>query len=203
MADRAIDGVSKNPPGAIKAVVKYVDWLVLERDFLINPDHGSPIQWLREVLKWPEKRIYNGNTLRRVGGWGKKRVETQSRITESAIAEILAIQRQRIPELHKAKLNLVANIIADIGSWRGMNAADKGLCYQILKVELGEPTNPKDIKPPTAKDPVEALLEEYGLMENGVIIDDDPSDDAKLIGRPDSAEAAKPDSSAPAEIPPA
>ena len=83
-----------------------------------------------------------------------------------------------------------------------MNMMDKKLCYEILKVELREPTNVKDLPPADARDPVEALLEEYGLMQDGeIIIDDDPATDHLALSSADSAEATEADSETPVEVP--
>lgn len=81
-----------------------------------------------------------------------------------------------------------------------MNMMDKKLCYEILKVELREPTNVKDLPPPDARDPVEVLLEEFGLMKNGEIIDDDASEDSRLVSGPDSPQPATADSGTSAEV---
>jgi len=89
-----------------------------------------------------------------------------------------------------------------VGRWDRLNGYDKKLCYEILKVELREPTNVKDLTPAGAKDPVEALLEEYGLMQDGeIIIHDNPESDKELIGGADSGVAPGTDSPTPVEVP--
>lgn len=200
-SSKAVDGVSTNPAHAITSVVRYTDWEVLEREFMMNLDYPNVNTWLREVKGWLPNKIRSGRTIKMIKGWSAKRAQMQQTLTDVALNELLAEERRRIPELRKAKMNLVARIITDIGRWDRLSSTDKQLCYQILKVELGEPTNPNNIKPQATRDPVEALLEEYGLMKNGQIIDDKPSEDSRLIGSNDSGESTTADSSTPAEVP--
>lgn len=106
-----------------------------------------------------------------------------------------------MPTLRRAKALLIANIVKDVGRWDRLNMMDKKLCYEILKVELREPTNVKDLPPDASRDPVEALLEEFGLIKDGeVIIDDEPESDPELISGADSQKAATADSKASAEV---
>lgn len=198
---KAIDGISKNPDHAAKALVPYTDWEALKRAFILNETHTMVGTWLQQVVGFSASRVRTGHTRDKVHGWGKLRAKIQAQITQAAIEEALEIERQTIPTLRRAKAQLIAGILKDVGRWDRLNVADKQLCYSILKVELREPTNVKDLPPADARDPVEALLEEYGLMEDGEIIDDDPSEDSRLISGVDSTEAPKADSSTPAEIP--
>ncbi|MFA5999203.1 MAG: hypothetical protein WC747_04260 [Candidatus Babeliales bacterium] len=137
-----------------------------------------------------------------MAGWGKKREAFQEQITQAKIEEALHLERKNVPTLRLAKAQLIANIVKDVGRWDRLNMMDKKLCYEILKVELREPTNVKDLPPAGAKDPVEALLEEFGLMADGeIIIDDEPSTDSLALSTADSTEAAGADSQTPVEVP--
>lgn len=198
----AIDGISKNPEHAITAIVPYTDWAALERAFILNETHTKVQTWLNEVLGWKATKIRSGRTNEMTKGWSKKRDAFQQQITQNAIEEALRLERKNVPTLRMAKAQLIANIVKDVGRWDRLNMMDKKLCYEILKVELREPTNVKDLPPAGAKDPVEALLEEFGLMEDGeIIIDDEPSTDHLAISSADSPEAAKTDSETPVEVP--
>ncbi len=197
----ATDGISSNPAHAISALVPYTDWEALHRAFLLNDTYPMVGTWLQEVMGWETKRILNGNTRKKVKGWKAERARIESKKTQAAIDKALEIERKNVPTLRAAKAQLIANIVKDIGRWDRLSMMDKKLCYEILKVELREPTNVKDLPPPDARDPVEALLEEYGLMRDGVIIDDDPTEDSRLISGPDSAEPATADSSTSTEVP--
>lgn len=196
----ATDGISVNPTHAIQTLVPYTDWEALRRAFIMNQTHPHVATWLQQIVGWDEKRIRSGHTLKKVSGWGKQRAKIQQQITQAAIEEALDLERKNVPTLRAAKAQLIANIVKDVGRWDRLNMMDKKLCYEILKVELREPTNVKDLPPPDARDPVEVLLEEYGLMKDGEIIDDDPSEDSRLISRADSAQAAEADSTPPAQI---
>lgn len=196
----ATDGISKNPSHASQSLVKYTDWEQLRRAFMIQEVYTMVGPWLQEVMGWNLNRIRSGHTRRMVDGWGKQRAKLQAKKTELAIKQALEVERQAIPELRRAKAELIKGIIKDVKRWDRLNTMDKKLCYEILKVELREPTNVKDLPAATAKDPIEALLEEFGLMEDGEIIDDDPTEDSRLISRGDSAEAEEADSSTPAEV---
>jgi hypothetical protein len=196
----ATDGISRNPEHAITTVTVYTDWEQLRRAFMIQETHTMIGTWLQQVMGWDIKRIRSGHTRRMVNGWGKDRAKLQAKKTQIAIEKALEIERQNIPTLRAAKAQLIANIVKDVGRWDRLNMMDKKLCYEILKVELREPTNVKDLPPPDARDPVEALLEEYGLMKDGVIIDDSPEEDSRLISRADSPETTEADSSTSVEV---
>ena len=198
----ATDGISRNPEHAITAIVPYTDWAALERAFILNPTYTKVQTWLNEALGWPPKKIRSGHTMTKVSGWGKKREAFQEQITQTKIQEALHLERKNVPTLRMAKAQLIANIVKDVGRWDRLNMMDKKLCYEILKVELREPTNVKDLPPAGAKDPVEALLEEYGLMADGeIIIDDEPSTDSLALSTADSSEAASTDSKTSVEVP--
>lgn len=196
----AIDGVSNNPEHATQNLVKYIDWAALKREFLLNDQYSMVGTWLQEVKGWPVKKITMGRTRQKVKGWGTERAQIEHKKTEAAIERALELERKSVPTLRQAKAELIKNIIKDVGRWDRLNAYDKKLCYEIMKVELREPTNVKDMQPAGAKDPVEALLEEYGLMAEGEIIDDEPDSDQQLVSGADSTETAKTDSSTPAEV---
>lgn len=196
----ATDGISKNPTHATQSLVKYTDWEQLRRAFMIQETHTMVGPWLQEVMGWKLNRIRSGHTRKMVDGWGKQRAKLQAKKTQIAIEHALEVERQAIPELRRAKAELIRGILKDVKRWDRLNVMDKKLCYEILKVELREPTNVKDLPPAESKDPVEALLEEYGLMKDGEIIDDDPAEDSRLISRGDSAETAEADSGTPAEV---
>lgn len=198
----AIDGISKNPEHAITSLTVYTDWKALERAFILNTTHTKVQTWLNEVLGWKPTKIRSGRTNEMTKGWSKKRDAFQQQITQNAIEEALRLERKNVPTLRAAKAQLIANIVKDVGRWDRLNMMDKKLCYEILKVELREPTNVKDLPPADARDPVEALLEEYGLMQDGeIIIDDDPATDHLALSSADSAEAAEADSETPVEVP--
>ena len=201
-SSRATDGISKNPEHAITALVPYTDWRALERAFIMNETHTKVATWLNEVLGWKASRIRSGRTGEMTKGWWKKREAFQLQITQNAIEEALRLERKNVPTLRAAKAQLIANIVKDVGRWDRLNMMDKKLCYEILKVELREPTNVKDLPPADARDPVEALLEEYGLMQDGeIIIDDDPATDHLALSSADSAEAAEANSETSVEVP--
>lgn len=200
MSKKALDGMSNNPAYATTAITKYIDWQTLKREFLIQTEYSSPQQWLHSVKGWNPKKIKSGNTLEKITGWGNERATIQQRMTDAAIEKALELERKRVPELRAAKAQLIANIIKDVGRWDRLNAYDKKLCYEIMKVELREPTNVKDLPPAGARDPVEALLEEYGLMLDGEIIDDEPDSDKQLVSGADSTKTAKADSRTSAEV---
>ena len=199
---KAVDGISKNPEHATKSLTVYTDWEALKREFLIQDTYPMVGTWLQQVKGWTTKRILNGNTRKKVKGWGSERAHLQSKKTEAAIEKALELERKNVPTLRAAKAQLIANIVKDVGRWDRLNMMDKKLCYEILKVELREPTNVKDLPPADARDPVEALLEEYGLMQDGeIIIDDEPGSDHLALSTADSDEAAKADSETSVEVP--
>lgn len=190
---RAVDGISKMPG---RAIVQYADWTALKREFLLEPDYPNPRQWLRDIKGWPTKKLLSGNTVAKTSGWGNDKARLQQRKTEQAIQAMLDEQRKRIPDLMKAKLNLVVKIIADVGKWNQLQPVEKKLCFEILKTELGEPTSIKTLGIVSPKDPVEALLEEYGVMKEGrIIIDAQPTESPG-----DSPAAAALDSGPPAQV---
>ena len=194
---KSVDGMS-NVAG--RRIEPFVDWVKLEREFMLQQEYKSVTQWLYSEKGWTVKKIKSGNTTNRTTGWSKKRATLQQKITQAAIEKAIDQERKLIPELRNAKAALIARIMKDVGNWDRLNGYDKNLCYQIIKVELREPTNVKDLPPADARDPVEALLEEYGLMKDGVIIDDDPESDRKLISGPDSPQAEATDSTSLAEV---
>lgn len=174
---RAVDGVSTLPG---RAMVQFVDWDSLEREFVTNPDYPNVRTWLRDVKGWPENRIMNGQTLKKTTGWTNKRATIQQRITEKTIQALEVEQRKKVPDLMKAKALLIAKIIKDLGNWDMMGSKDKKLMYQIIKTELGEPTNINlNANFNSGGDPVVSLLEQYGLMKEGRIIDIDPPKEVK------------------------
>lgn len=198
----ATDGISKNPEHAIKSLTRYIDWESLRREFLIQDQYTMVGTWLQRVKGWTPKQILNGNTRQKVKGWGTERARLEYKKTQAAIDKVLEIERKNVPTLRMAKAQLIANIVKDVGRWDRLNMMDKKLCYEILKVELREPTNVKDLPPTGAKDPVEALLEEFGLMADGeIIIDDEPESDRLALSTADSQEAASTDSETPVEVP--
>jgi len=197
----ATDGISKNPEHAISTLVPYTDWEALHRAFLLNETHTMVGSWLQQVMGFDAKRIRSGHTRKMVDGWGKERAKLQQKKTQAAIEKALEIERANVPTLRAAKAQLIANIVKDVKRWDRLNMMDKKLCYEILKVELREPTNVKDLPAPDAQDPVEKLLEEFGLMQNGEIIDDDPTEDSRLVSRADSTETAEVDSSTSTQVP--
>lgn len=116
------------------------DWERLEREFILNPDYSNVRTWFREVRGWPENILSSGNFYDHTEGWGSKRAEFQQKITQQALEAAKATEAERVPKLYTAKLNLVAQIIQDVGSWKKLSSKDKKLCYDILKTELGEPS---------------------------------------------------------------
>ena len=199
---KAVDGISKNPEHASTKLTVYTDWEALRREFIVQDQHTMVGSWLQQVKGWDVKRIKSGHTRRMVNGWGKQRASIEHKKTQAAIEKALEIERKNVPTLRAAKAQLIANIVKDVGRWDRLNMMDKKLCYEILKVELREPTNVKDLPPADARDPVEALLEEYGLMQDGeIIIDDDPGSDHLALSQPDSSEAAEADSETSVEVP--
>lgn len=196
----ATDGISKNPEHANTALTVWTDWEALHRAFLLNTTHTMVGTWLQQVMGWDVKRIRAGRTLQKTTGWGKERAKLEQQKTQAMIEQALELERKNVPTLRRAKAQLIANIVKDVGRWDRLNMMDKKLCYEILKVELREPTNVKDLPPPDARDPVEVLLEEFGLMKDGEIIDDDASEDSRLVSGPDSPQAAAIDSGTSAEI---
>jgi hypothetical protein len=197
----AIDGISNNPKHATTAVTKYIDWEQLKREFMLAEGYPMVATWLQEVKGWSVKQIKAGNTTRNCGGWGKEKAKFEQEKTEAKIKAALELERRNVPTLRRAKAKLIANIVKDVGRWDRLNMMDKKLCYEILKVELREPTNVKDLQPDAGRDPVEALLEEYGLIKDGeVIIDDEPESDPQLVSGADSQKAATADSKASAEV---
>lgn len=167
---RSIDGLSILPG---RSLIPVINWEALKREFLLDPDYTRAQTWLHQVKMWPVKKIRNGNTWKKINGWSADKAALERQKTEQQIQTMLDEQRRRTPELMKAKLNLVVKIIADVGKWDRLLPVEKKLCFEILKTELGEPTSIKTVGVVSAKDPVEALLEEYGLMKQGRIIIDD------------------------------
>ena len=179
---KATDGISKNPEHATVSVTRYIDWNQLKREYLLAEGYPMVATWLHEVKGWTVKQITAGNTVRECRGWGKEKARFEQAKTEAKIKAALDIERKNVPTLRAAKAQLIANIVKDVGRWDRLNMMDKKLCYEILKVELREPTNVKDLIPAGSRDPVEVLLEEFGMMENGeIIIDDDPGEDEQLV----------------------
>lgn len=201
MADQpgiGIDGLSRTTGNAM---VRYTDWKTLFREFAMQTEVPGINTWLRDVKHWPQSKIDSGQTQHRIIGWSRRRAELQQKITQKAIDRAVEEEMRRVPMLRQAKLNLVARIISDVGDWKNLNSSDKQLCYQILKVELGEATTVKPKSSEDQRDPVELLLEQDGLMKDGeLIIDDDPSEDSKLVGGGDSPEATEADSQTPTPI---
>lgn len=198
----ATDGISKNPEHAIRSLTVYTDWEALRREFIVQDQHTMIGSWLQQVKGWDVKRIKSGHTRQMVKGWGKQRASIQHKKTQAAIEKALELERKNVPTLRAAKAQLIANIVKDVGRWDRLNMMDKKLCYEILKVELREPTNVKDLPPADARDPVEALLEEYGLMQDGeIIIDDEPGSDHLALSQADHSETAEADSETSVEVP--
>ena len=151
---RATDGISILPG---RALVPTINWQALKRDFLLDPDYVSPRLWLHEVKMWERKKILNGNTVEHVTGWGNDKAILEQRKTELAISAMLEEQRKRIPDLMKAKLNLVVKIIGDVGKWDRLLPVEKKLCFDILKTELGEPKSISAVGIGITSTPKEAL----------------------------------------------
>ena len=133
---------------------KATPWDTLKREFILNEKYSKPRTWLREVQGWDEKKLESGNTIDHITEWGKERADFQLGLLEEAKEDIKQIQAKRIPELMKAKLNIVVkamNLIeADSIVIKNKNgklisvAPDtKALTdvYKIIKTELGEPTS--------------------------------------------------------------
>lgn len=170
---KATDGISHV---AGRAIVPYINWELLKRRFLENEEYASPTQWLYHEMMWPLAKIKNGGTTKHISGWSVEKATFEQRKTEYLMKMMIEEQRRRLPGLLKAKLLIVAKTIADVGKWDRLDSKEKKLCYDILKTELGEPTSIKTVGLVVPKDPVEALLEEYGMMKDGrIIIDGDES----------------------------
>lgn len=117
------------------------DWDTLEREFILNSSYPSAYTWLQEAKGWPRERVYNGNTRKRIAGWSTKRGQYQSIVTKENLANYKKLQQENLPAILHAKLIIIQNIVKDVGGWNKLNAKDKKLCYDIIKNELGEPTN--------------------------------------------------------------
>ncbi len=170
---RALDGFSKVPG---RQVIVRRNWEELRRLFFSDSEYMNVRTWLHEQMRWTPKEITNGYTIKKISGWSSDKAKLEQQKTEAAIEQMLVEQRKRIPNLLAAKLNLVAKIIASVSNWNALPPPEKKLCYEILKTELGEPTNIKVLGIGTAKDPVEELLERYNLMSEGrIIIDAEPA----------------------------
>lgn len=135
-----LDGVI--PPPKPKPIVR-IDWDSLEREFILNADYPSVQTWFREFKGWNESQTTNGNFFEKTMGWGSKRADFQQKITEEAIDSAKQVEKERIPKLMTAKLNLVAQIMGEVTeeNWKKLTVKDKKLIYEIVKNELGEPTH--------------------------------------------------------------
>ena len=185
---KATDGVSVVPGNSL---VKTIDWDRLKREFLFNETHPSINRWLREVKKWPAKKVKNGNTQQHITGWSKLRADTQQKIIDGAILSAKEQEKKLAPLLVKGKVELVKGLVKDLANWNKLTAYDKKIVYDILKVELGEPTNIK-VQANIGDDPVRKLLEKFMVAKEGAILDVEPED------FPDSEEPPAADDGAPA-----
>ena len=183
---KTLDGVSYLPGRAIQP---WTDWKALEREFILNVDYAGVWTWLREVKKWPESRIKNGNTLEKIAGWGKKRASHQQAMTEALTKKHREEFAKLVPNLYEAKNLFVLKIIEDLKMWNHLNARDKKLVYEVIKNEIGEPTKiTLNGMVPITGDPVQALLESYGLVKDGRIIDLDTEQEDAAENKADSQE---------------
>ncbi len=117
------------------------DWDQLEREFILNTEYPSVATWFKEAKGWSPSSVRTGNFKEKTLGWGTKRASFQDHITNDAIESAKQVEKERVPQLLTAKLNLVAQVVAEVGSWDKLTAKDKKLVYEILKNELGEPTS--------------------------------------------------------------
>lgn len=200
---KAVDGVSTVPG---RALVRSIDWVSLKREFILQNDYPRAMTWLAKAKGWSRKQIENGNTQDNIVGWSRERAAFQQEKTQQALAEALEEERKLLPQLRRAKAQLVLEAIKGVGGWRHMEAAQQRVMYQILKTELGEPISIKVQGIVSARDPAEVLLEAYGLMKDGELILDGAYDnnDRKVVDavdQSDSGQASATSSSTPAEIP--
>lgn len=200
---KAVDGVSTVPG---RALVNYVDWEALKREFILQDEYAHVNTWLARSKKWDRKRIAGGATQNHIVGWSRERAEFQQKKTQQAYADALEEERKLLPKLRRAKAQLVLEAIKGVGGWRHLEASQQRVLYQILKTELGEPISIKVQGIVSAKDPVEALLESYGLMRDGELITDGAYEDndrkvIDAVDQTDSGQAGTPSSSTPVEIP--
>lgn len=200
--DKAVDGVSTVPG---RALVNYVDWEALKREFILQDEYPRVATWLARAKGWSQKRIMNGSTRSRVVGWPTERAQFQHKKTQQAYADALEEERKMLPLLRKAKLQLVLSAIKGAGNYHNMEPAEQRMLYHIIKTELGEPESIKVQGIVSAKDPVEAILENFGLMENGLILDgafEESEEIIDAIDEEDNRQLGSGSSNTPAEVSP-
>lgn len=168
----SIDGLSKTKG---QAIVIRVDWDELLREFCTQPDYTLVRTWLREVKKWPESKVNSGFTRENIVGWGKHRAEYRRSVHQEALERAREVQASMAPELLKAKLELVKQVIGQAGRWTKLHPSEQKLVYDILKIELGEPTSIK-VQANVGDDPVKELLRQYNIIKDEVIVDVEAED---------------------------
>lgn len=159
---------------------EYTDWEAMERDFVINTEHPHARVWLREVHGWDEDKINSGNTAEHILEWGKRRASFQQTITQESLDAYRQSEHERVPELLKAKMNLVQKLVSDItktSRWDALSTKDKRTIYEIIKTELGEPTriSQTDL---TVKEPPKPLLGGMSVSGNNGATQDSPAPEA-------------------------
>ena len=155
----------KSIDGSVKINFKpsvRTDWATLEREFVLNPSYPSVYLWLREVKKWPQAKIYTGNTRKRIVGWGTKRGHYQAIITKDTMEAYKQLQKENLPGILHTKLAIIQNIVKDVGSWEKLTAKDKKLCYDVVKNELGEPLSTTKLQHEGGDKPIPIL----GVIQN-------------------------------------
>jgi hypothetical protein len=116
------------------------DWGKLKADYILNEKYPSVRTWLVKGRGWTIEQATNGNTLEKTTGWGNERATYQQQLAQEKMRENVLLQKESLPRILEAKLDLVDRVIKEIGNWEKLEAKDKKFIYEIIKAELGEPT---------------------------------------------------------------
>lgn len=134
----------KETPKKPQTAQKNIDWDALKQAFIMQSEYTSPRTWLREMQEWPENRLDAGNTKRQIDGWGTERAQIRQQVAEETYQNLRMIEKERLSELLKGKLNLMKHIMDEIdneGALSKYDPKDLKILWEIVKTELGEPTS--------------------------------------------------------------
>lgn len=119
-------------------------WDELKRLFILQGKYRDARKWLREEQQFSDKELESGYVIRQIAGWGKERASKRQALAEEAYAELREVEKERMADLLKGKLNLMKLILDRVENEGALDDADPReikVLWEIIKTELAEPTS--------------------------------------------------------------
>lgn len=111
-----------------------VDWQTLKSEFVLNQTHKEVRPWLREIKKWSDARLNNGNTKAHTSGWSTERAQVQHQIYAESLDALKEAQKRKVIDVIGAKQLAIDKLVQH--TKESTTLKDTILCLRALQSEI-------------------------------------------------------------------